>query len=146
MTEAELLQLGQSAFEQVATLYAQLITINFALAAAVFYFLHEARLPMKIFAAVIYGVGSLMYVCFIGVQAKIWDGVTLTLAAMPAEKLSLPAQAILAIDDDWLMWATGYFLNVGLLLLGIGSLFLLFFWKKDAHMTPPKPNAPSDAA
>jgi hypothetical protein len=80
MTEAELLQLGQNAFEQVATLYAQLITINFALAAAVFYFLHEARLPMKIFAAVIYGVGSLMS-------------------------------------------ATGYFLNLGLWVLGAGARF-----------------------
>jgi hypothetical protein len=93
---------------------------------------------MKIFAAVIYGVGSLMYVCFIGVQAKIWDGVTRTLAATPPEKLSLPAQAIRALDDDWLISATGLFLNIGLWILAIGSFFLLFFWKKDAHLEPVK--------
>jgi hypothetical protein len=134
MSEAELLTLGQNAFEQVAMLFAQVITINFALAAAVFYFLNEARLPMKIFAAIIYGVGMLMYVGFIGVQAKIWDAVTLSIEAMPADRLSLPARAILKLNDDWLIATTGLFLNVGLWVLGIGSLFLLFFWKKDAHL------------
>lgn len=146
MTEAELLTIGQSAFEQVAMLFAQVITINFALAAAVFYFLNEARLPMKVFAAVIYGVGMLMYVGFIGVQAKIWDAVMRALAATPPEKLSLPAQAMRSLDDDWLISITGVFLNAGIWILGIGSLFLLFFWKKDAHLTPVKPKAPNDAA
>lgn len=136
MSEAELLNLAQDAFEQVAMLFAQVITINFALAAAVFYFLNEARLPMKIFAAVIYGVGMLMYVGFIGVQAKVWDAVMRTLAAQPAESLSLPAQAMKALDNDWLIATTGLFLNIGLWVLGVGSLFLLFFWKKDAHLTP----------
>ncbi len=134
MTESELLQVAESAFEQVAMLFAQVITINFALAAAVFYFLNEARLPMKIFAAVIYGVGMLMYVGFIGVQAKIWDAVMRALAAMPPERLSLPAQAVRKLDDDWLISITGLFLNIGLWILAIGSLFLLFFWKKDAHL------------
>ena len=133
MTEAELLMVAQSAFEQVEMLFAQVITINFALAAAVFYFLNEARLPMKIFAAAIYSVGMLMYVGFIGVQAKVWDAVMRQLIATPPERLSLPAQAMRSLDDDWLISITGIFLNIGLLILPIGSLFLLFFWKKDAH-------------
>jgi hypothetical protein len=143
VTENELLQLAESAFEQVAMLYAQVITINFALAAAVYYFLSEARLPMKIFAAMIYSVGMLMYVGFIGIQAKIWDAVTRALDAMPPENLSLPAKTINGLEDDWLIALTGVFLNVGLWILGIGSLFLLFFWKKDAHLAPAKPKAPA---
>jgi hypothetical protein len=118
VTESELLQLAQNAFEQVAMLYAQVITINFALAAAVYYFLNEARLPMKIFAAVIYGIGMMLYVSFIGIQAKIWDAVTKALIAMPPESRSLPSQAILAIDDDWLLALTAVFLNGGFWVLG----------------------------
>ncbi|MET0545706.1 MAG: hypothetical protein ABWZ40_05290 [Caulobacterales bacterium] len=141
MSEAELLSLAQNAIEQVASLFAQVITINFALAAAVFYFLNEARLQMKIFAAIIYGVGMLMYVGFIGVQTRMWDSATMALQAMPPASLSAPAAALLKLTNDPLLLATTLFLHIGLLILTIGSLFLVFFWKKDAHLTPPRPRA-----
>lgn len=146
MTEAELLTVAQSAFEQVGQLFAQVITINFAMAAAVFYFLNEARTAMKVFAFTLYGVGMLMYVGFIGVETRMWDSVTTALRAFPADSLSAPSRTLLALNGDWLLGATSIFLHVAYLILAAGSFFLLFFWKKDAHharVTARKESAPS---
>ncbi len=58
---ADLLALARSTDQQMATLFGQMISITFAMIAGIYYFLNRARLPLKIFAFICYGVGMLAF-------------------------------------------------------------------------------------
>ncbi|HEV7693823.1 MAG TPA: hypothetical protein VGO52_23515 [Hyphomonadaceae bacterium] len=143
MSEAELMMLAQGAFEQVGQLFAQVITVNFAMAAAIFYFLNEAKLPMKVFAFVIYVGGMVMYVGFIHVETAVWDSVIVALQAIGPDNLSAPGKAMLGMDNSWLLVATALFLNFGYLGLAGGCAYLLFFWKRPPHLPAHPAHGPS---
>src|SRR5262245_37913543 len=59
MTGPDLLALVRSTDQQIAVLFGQMISITFAMIAAIYYFLNRARLTLKLFAFACYGVGML---------------------------------------------------------------------------------------
>jgi hypothetical protein len=61
MTELDLLNLARASAQTVSSDFAQVITITFAMVVAIYYFLHQAGIRMKIFAFTIYTCGMLAY-------------------------------------------------------------------------------------
>lgn len=51
MSELDLLNLARSTIEHEVTWLAQMITVNFGMTVANYYFLHRARLTLKIFTS-----------------------------------------------------------------------------------------------
>ncbi len=61
ISELDLLNLVRSCGQTISTDFAQVITITFAMVVAIYYFLHQAGIRMKIFAFAIYTCGMLAY-------------------------------------------------------------------------------------
>ena len=59
MSELDLLNLARSTTEHQVTWFAQMITINFGMVVAIYYFLHGAKLALKIFTFA-YTVGMMV--------------------------------------------------------------------------------------
>ncbi len=57
MSELDLLNLARSSGQIITSDFAQVITITFAMVVAIYYFLHQAGIRMKIFAFTIYTIG-----------------------------------------------------------------------------------------
>ena len=64
VSELDLLNLARSTTEHQVTWFAQIITINFGMVVAIYYFLHGAKLPLKIFTFFAYGVGMMVLLSF----------------------------------------------------------------------------------
>src|SRR5438046_9127830 len=88
MTELDLLNLARSTTEHQVTWFAQMITINFGMVVAIYYFLHGAKLALKIFTFFAYTVGMMVLLGEMLVEANIKEGVIVALRALPAERLS----------------------------------------------------------
>lgn len=61
MSELDILNLTRSCGQSISSDFAQVITITFAMVVAIYYFLHQAGLPMKIFAFAVFTCGMLAY-------------------------------------------------------------------------------------
>ena len=61
MSELDLLNLARSTTQNEIGYFTQMITINFAMVVAIYYFLNQAQLAMKLFAFVAYMVGMLLF-------------------------------------------------------------------------------------
>jgi hypothetical protein len=130
MTELELLTLARSANDNITSDFAQLITINFAMVIAIYYFLNRARLGMKLFAFAIYLIGSLMYRGVMLEEANVMAWTLEALKAMPQDKLSYVTVRYLGLRDTWLGQSTSVLKNLALWVLPLGMGWLLFFWKR----------------
>ena len=71
MGESELLGIVRDCNVQYATLFGQMITINFAMIVAIYYFLHRASVKLKLAAFLFYLIGMLSLVGLILTQANI---------------------------------------------------------------------------
>ena len=60
VSELDLLNLARSTTEHQVTWFAQMITINFGMVVAIYYFLHRAKLALKIFTFFAYSVGMMV--------------------------------------------------------------------------------------
>lgn len=130
MSEAELIDAIRSSNEQISALYGQVISINFAMVVAIFYFLNRSRLTMKLLAFLIYGIGMLMFIGLMLEESNIKRVALAALADLPQENLSTLASGVLALHQSWLFVATALFLNAGLWALILSVAFLLFVWRK----------------
>ncbi len=133
MTELDLLNLGRSITEHQVTWFAQMITINFGMVVAIYYFLHGAKLALKVFTFFAYTVGMLVLLGEMLVETNVKTGVVEALRALPAEHLSRPTVHYLAVFDSWVALITTITFNLSIWLFWFGILYLLFFWKRHSQ-------------
>ena len=108
-----------------------MLTVNFAMVVAIYYFLHGARLPLKLFTFFAYAVGMLVLLGEMLVETNIKSGVIEALRAFPSEQLSRPSVRYLAVDDSWVSLVTRITFNLSVWLLFFGTFYLLFFWRRN---------------
>jgi hypothetical protein len=131
MTELELLNLARSTTETQVAYFTQIITINFAMVVAIYYFLHRARLAMKIFAFIVYSIGMILFLGQMVVESNVRAAAMDGLRALPAASLSRPGAIYLGVYDSWLSVLNSVTFNIAFWVLGIGVAALLFFWKRE---------------
>ncbi|MGN6515485.1 MAG: hypothetical protein ACTHLR_06555 [Rhizomicrobium sp.] len=129
MTELDLLNLSRSSTQNEISLFTQVITINFAMVVGLYYFLHRARMAIKVFAFVVYLIGMLLFLGEMLMETGLKFEIFQQLRALPH-----PSQIIqyyLALNDSWLAHATTALFNTAFWILVIGMGYLTFFWDKD---------------
>ncbi len=131
MGESELIGVIRDVNAQYAVLFGQVITINFAMIVAIYYFLHRSPLLFRIAAFGFYAIGMLALVGLLLQQGNYKFEALGALAAIPAEHRSQMADSVLALNGSWLIKATSVFLNVSLWVLFAGIFYLLFGWRGD---------------
>ena len=129
MTELELLNLARSAGDTITADFSQVITINFAMVVAIYYFLNRASLSLKVFAIIVYGIGMLMYVGVMLEESNVKAAALASLKALPPASLSPVGARYIALNESWLALTTSIFKNLALWVLASGVVYLLFFWK-----------------
>lgn len=130
MGEVELLDLIRSTNSAIAGHYAEVISINFAMVVAIFYFLNRSGLAVKALAYVIYLVGMFMFVGLMLEESNLKRFALIALGEIPRDKLSVVSEALLDLQSTWLFVATAVLLNAGLWLLLGAVTWLLFVWRK----------------
>jgi len=128
MTELDLITLARVATANEIGYFTQIITINFAMIVAIYYFLNQARRAMKIFAFFAYMVGMLLFFGQMLLETSLKYTIMLELKALPHP--SAIAQEYVGLTGTWLGISTAILFNGALWILCIGTFYLLFFWKK----------------
>ncbi len=131
MSELDLLSLGRSITTAEIGLFTQIITISFAMIVAIYYFLHQASLPMKLFAFLVYAVGMFLFFGEMLLESNVKLTVYAALTALPPK--STVTQEYVGIAKSWVGITTSILLTGSFWLLLLGNFFLLFFWKKNAR-------------
>jgi hypothetical protein len=133
VSELDLLNLARSITEHQVSWFAQMITINFGMVVAIYYFLHGARLPLKIFTFFAYTVGMLVLLGEMLLETNVKAGVIEALRALPSANLSRPTVHYLAVFDSWVALTTQITFNLSVWLFWFGVFYLLFFWKRHSN-------------
>lgn len=128
--EVELIDAIRTSNQQIAALYGQVISINFAMVVAIFYFLNRSKLTIKVLAFLIYLIGMMMFIGLMLEESNFKRVALNALADIPAENLSAMSSGMLALHESWLFIATAVFLNAGLWAMIFSIAFLLFVWRK----------------
>ncbi|HEY2070482.1 MAG TPA: hypothetical protein VGG48_13075 [Rhizomicrobium sp.] len=128
MSELDLINLGRSLTASELSWFTQVVTINFAMIVAIYYFLHQARLTMKLFAFFAYMVGSLLFFGEIVVETNIKLVVLTSLEALPRK--SALTQEYIGLAHSWLADTTAILFTGSFWILWLGVLYLLFFWRR----------------
>ena len=133
MSELDLLNLARSTTEHEVAWFAQMLTINFAMIVAIYYFLNRARRRLKLFSFFAYSVGMIVLLGQMLIEANVKVGAMEALRALPAAQLSRAGVKYLSVSDSWLALTTSITFNLSFWLLWFGVLYLLFFserhWK-----------------
>ena len=137
MSEIDLLNLARSCGQTVSSDFAQVITITFAMVVAIYYFLHQAGIRMKIFAFAIYTCGMLAYLGMMLLESNVGFGALQALRAIPVTAQAPPTQFYLGVRSSWLGTTSSLLLNLLYWILWLGTGYLLFFWRKPAEIVPP---------
>jgi len=137
MSELDLLNIVRGATQNEVSWFAQVITINFAMIVAIYYFLSRAGLALRVFSFVAYMVGSFIYLGEMLIEANVKKAAIDALRALPEASLSAPSRQLLSVTDGWLGLTTSFVFNFAFWMLGLGVFYLLFFWRKSAHVAPP---------
>lgn len=132
MSEADIFQVVRSVSAAYAGLFGQIISINFAMIVAIFYFLNRAGVTIKLLAYLVYLVGMFLFIGLLLMESNIKAIALAALAAIPADKASSVTTGLLALQHSWLATATAVFLNGALWVMALSVAFLLFVWKKPA--------------
>lgn len=127
---ADLLALVRSTDQQIAALFGQMISITFAMIAGIYYFLNRARVQLKIFAFICYGVGMLAFFGMMLRESNIKRVALEAIEAMPATQRSTIVEGLHQLSLSWLFEDTSLFLNAAHYVLWISVIYLLFFWKR----------------
>lgn len=130
MSETELLNLARSATEHQVAWFAQMLTINFAMVVAIYYFLHRAGIALKFFTFFAYTIGMLVLLGQMLAETNVKIGGIEALRAIPAAQLSQPSVYYLAFLDSWVSLVTRVTFNLSVWLLWLGVFYLLFFSQK----------------
>jgi hypothetical protein len=131
MGETELIGIIRDVDSQYAALFGEIITINFAMIVAIYYFLHRAPLLFRLASFVFYSIGMLSLIGLMLEQANFKFEAIAALTAIPAEHRSQMANSVLDLHKSWLITASSIFLNVSLWVLFIVVAYLLFWWEGD---------------
>lgn len=132
MNPLDLLALIRSCDQQVAALFEEMITINFAMIVAIYYFLNRAKLTLKAFAFLFYAVGMLAIFGMMLREANIKQVAVRQIDAMPEAQRGFLLQGYHDLNGSWLFQDTAIFINAAHYLLWLSVIYLLFFWKKPA--------------
>jgi hypothetical protein len=130
VTELDLLNLARSTTEHEVAWFGQMITINFAMVVAIYYFLHGAKMVLKLFTFFAYTVGMLVLLGEMLMETNVKAGVIEALRALPQEHLSRPSVHYLAVYDSWVRAVTSLTFNLSVWLFWLGIFYLLFFWRR----------------
>lgn len=126
VTELDLLNLARSTTEHEVAWFGQMITINFAMVVAIYYFLHGAKMALKLFTFFAYTVGMLVLLGEMLMEANVKQGVLEALESLPREQLSRPSVHYLAVYHSWVRDVTSVTFNLSVWLFWLGILYLLF--------------------
>ena len=137
MSQAELLNLAHSCGQTLNSDFAQVIAITFAMIVAIYYFLHQAGIRMKIFAFAVYTIAMLAYLGMMLLESGLALGTQKALRAIPQNALELPTQYYLGVRASWVGTTAAVLLNLVFWILWLGTGYLLFFWKKPREIAPP---------
>src|SRR5262249_198215 len=133
MSELDLLNLARSTTEHEVAWFAQMLTINFAMVVAIYYFLNAAKMTLKFFSFFAYTVGMIVLLGQMLVEANVKVGAIEALRALPADQLSRPTVNYLAVSTSWLALAMSITFNLSVWFLWFGVLYFLFLsgrhWK-----------------
>ena len=132
MGETELVAVIRDVDAQYAVLFGQVVTINFAMIVAIYYFLHRAALGFRLAAFGFYAIGMLALIGLMLQQANFKNQALLALAALPPVQQSQMAGRVLSINHSWLFQASGFFLNASLWVFAAVA-YLLFWWRGDTQ-------------
>lgn len=138
MGEPELIAMIRDVNAQYAVLFGQVISINFAMIVAIYYFLHRAPMLFRVAAFGFYSIGMLALIGLILEQSNYKTQALLALAALPPGKRSQVGDAFLAIQRSGVSQATRIFLSIAIWVLFIGIFCLLFLWRGDPELRRPK--------
>jgi hypothetical protein len=130
LSELDLLNLARSCGQTISGDFAQVITITFAMVVAIYYFLHQAGIRMKIFAFAIYTCGMLAYLGMMLLESGVIIGALQALREIPRAAQSLPTQSYLGMRMSWVGTTATVLLNLVYWVLWLGTGYLLFFWRK----------------
>jgi hypothetical protein len=134
MSELDLLNLARSATQNEVTWFTQIITINFAMIVAIYYFLNQAKLALKVFSFLAYPIGSAIFLGEMLIEGNLKVMALQAMKQLPS--LALPTRQYIGVNESWLGLATAVVFNGAFWLLWIGIFYLLFFWKKSADVAP----------
>ena len=130
MTELDLLNLARSTTANEVSMFGEVIAINFAMIVAIYYFLHQARFAIRVFAFIAYSAGAALYLGQMLIEANIKGAAIASLAALPAGSLSGVTRQYLGVTGSWMGYLVSFLFNGSFYILWIGVFYLLFFWKK----------------
>ena len=137
MSELDLLNVGRSCGQSISSDFAQVITITFAMVVAIYYFLHQAGIRMKLFAFALYTCGMLVYLGMMLLESNVGVGAQEALRAIPSTAQSLPTQHYLGVHTSWVGMTSSLLLNLVYWILWLGTGYLLFFWRKPHEIARP---------
>ena len=128
MTEFDLFNLARAITAVEIGYFTQMITINFAMIVAIYYFLNQANLPMKVMAFIAYLVGMALFLGEMLLETNVKTVVLAQMQALPHP--SALTTRYLGLYDIWLGKLTALLLNGAIWIFVLGVFYLLFFWKK----------------
>lgn len=139
MTQAELFNLVQQVHDQYGAYFAQVITINFAMIVAIFYFLHRVQIGFRLAAYGFYLTGMLTLSGLMLHAANVKALALSAMTAIPVAQRSPVVAGYLQLQDGWLFSATRLLQNVSLWALVLVVTYMLFRWRHpDNDMQPPE--------
>jgi hypothetical protein len=128
MTELDLLTMARTTTQNEIGYFTQMITINFAMVVAIYYFLNQARFAMKLLAFLAYMVGMLLFFAEMLFETNLKLTMIDLLAALPHP--SPITVRYLALYNTWLGTLIVLLFNGAVWVLCLGVFFLLFLWRK----------------
>ncbi len=131
MNETELIGMIRDVNAQYAVLFGQIITINFGMIVAIYYFLHRSPLLFRIAAFGFYAIGMLALIGLMLEQSNYKYQALLALRRLPAARRSPVTDSLIAVNESWLAQATTFFLSTSLWVLFAVVAYLLFWWRGD---------------
>ena len=137
MSQLDILNLARSCGQTISSDFAQVITITFAMVIAIYYFLHQAGIRMKIFAFAIYTCGMLTYLVMMLLESGVLIGALKALSAIPVTAQEVPTQFYLGVRSSPVGTISSFLLNLVYWVLWLGTGYLLFFWRKPGEIVPP---------
>jgi hypothetical protein len=135
MSELELLNLARSATANELNWFGQMITVTFAMIIAIYYFLSQARMVLKVFSFTVYMLGMLVFLGEMLIETNLKSAALSALKALPSASTSHPVQVYVGVSESWLAFSTAVVFNSTFWLLWIGVFYLLFFGRK--HLSRP---------
>lgn len=103
---------------------------------AIYYFLDQAGIRMKIFAFTIYTCGMLAYLGMMVLESGVGLGAQQALRAIPVEARELPTQYYLGLRSSWVGTTASILVNFVFWVRWLGTGYLLFFWRKPREILP----------